>query len=115
VYKHRLNGFTIVELLVAITISGLAFILLTKLLSISLNSYNLQEQLADMNQNARYTINEVSNVLMQAGSDLQVISIDTIDRDTIIIPEDNKAECSGFSIKINPRGGFYQFPQKVGS
>jgi prepilin-type N-terminal cleavage/methylation domain-containing protein len=115
VKKFRFSGFTIVELLVAIAISGMALVLLSKLLSLSLNTYNLQEQLADMNQNARYTITEISNVIMQAGSDLQVMSIDTVDRDTIIIPDGGVAECRGFTIKINPRGGLYQFPQKAGS
>ncbi|MBN1604578.1 MAG: prepilin-type N-terminal cleavage/methylation domain-containing protein [Chitinispirillaceae bacterium] len=113
--KKYSTGFTIVELLVALAISGVALVILSKLLSLSLNTYNLQEQLADMNQNARFTINEISDIIMEAGSDLQVMGIDTVDRDTIIIPDGGGAECSGFTIKINPRGGFYQFPQKVGS
>ncbi|HEX2959816.1 MAG TPA: prepilin-type N-terminal cleavage/methylation domain-containing protein [Chitinispirillaceae bacterium] len=112
-YNHP-KGFTIVELLIAIAISGLALVLLSKLLTVSLNTYNIQEQISDMNQNARYTLNELSSVIMQAGSDLQIMSSDSIDRDTIIIPDGRKSVCNGFTIKINPRGGLYQFPQKTG-
>lgn len=109
------TGFSIVELLIGIAISGLALVLLSRLLSVSLNAYNFQEQLSDMNQNARYTLNELSDVLMQAGSNLQVMNADSLDRDTIIVPDGGKSKCSGFTIKFNPRGGLYQFPQKAGS
>jgi hypothetical protein len=109
------SGLSIVELLIGIAISGLALVLLSRLLSVSLNAYNLQEQIADMNQNARYTLNELSDVIMQAGSNLQVMDADSLDRDTIIVPDGGKSKCSGFTIKFNPRGGFYQFPQKAGS
>jgi type II secretory pathway pseudopilin PulG len=113
--NHNPSGISIVELLIAIAISGLALVLLSRLLSVSLNTYNFQEQISDMNQNARFTLNELSDVIMQAGSNLQVMEADSLDRDTIIVPDGGKSKCSGFSIKFNPRGGLYQFPQKAGS
>lgn len=108
-------GFTIVELLIAIAISGLALVLLSRLLSVSLSTYNAQEQISDMNQNARYTLNELSDVIMQAGSNLQTVDIDSLDKDTILFPDGGEPRCSGFTVKFNPRGGVYQFPQKAGS
>jgi type II secretory pathway pseudopilin PulG len=113
--KDTSSGFSIVELLIGIAISGLALVLLSRLLSVSLNTYNLQEQLSDMNQNARFTLNELSDVIMQAGSNLQVMGADSLDRDTVIVPDGGKSKCSGFTIKFNPRGGLYMFPQKAGS
>jgi prepilin-type N-terminal cleavage/methylation domain-containing protein len=113
VKKIKPQGFTLVELLVAIAISSLALIMLTRLFSVSLHSYNAQEQLTDMNQNARYTVRELSDILMQAGADLQLVNLDTLDRDTIIVPDGGGAECSGFIIKINPRGGICQIPAPI--
>ncbi len=107
------NGFSLIEVIVALSISSLILIFLTRLFSVSLNSYNLQEQLADMNQNAKFTIKEISDILMQAGADLQIIDSDTLDKDTIIIPDGSSLPCSGFKIKINPRGGVFQIPQKI--
>lgn len=66
-----------------------------------------------MNQNAKFTIKEISDILMQAGADLQIIDSDTLDKDTIIIPDGSSLPCSGFKIKINPRGGVFQIPQKI--
>jgi prepilin-type N-terminal cleavage/methylation domain-containing protein len=107
------NGFSLIEVIVAISISSLILIFLTRLFSVSLNSYNLQEQLADMNQNAKFTIKEISDILMQAGADLQLIDSDTLDKDTIIFPDGSSLPCSGFKIKINPRGGLFQIPQTI--
>jgi len=107
------KGFSLIEVIVAISISSLILIFLTRLFSVSLNSYNLQEQLADMNQNAKFTIKEMSDILMQAGADLQIIDSDTLDKDTIIIPDGNSVPCTGFKIKINPRGGLFQIPQNI--
>lgn len=109
------RGFTLIELLVAIGISALALVTLTRLFSLSFTGYNLQEQLTGMNQNARYTIKVLSDVLMEAGADLQIVNYGTKDKDTIIIPDGNQPECSGFTIKINPRGGLFQISQTIPS
>ncbi|MBN1309589.1 MAG: prepilin-type N-terminal cleavage/methylation domain-containing protein [Chitinispirillaceae bacterium] len=112
--KGRTEGFTLVEILIAIGISSLVLVMLTRLFSVSLKSYSHQEQLAEMNQNARYTIRELSDILMQAGADLQIVNLDTLDKDIIIETDGGEAGCSGFTIKINPRGGIYQIPQTIG-
>ncbi|MBN1757913.1 MAG: prepilin-type N-terminal cleavage/methylation domain-containing protein [Chitinispirillaceae bacterium] len=109
--RIRNAGFTFVELLVAFGISALVLIFLSRLFSATLASSNLQDQLSEMNQNARYTIKELSDILMEAGSDLQSIYLDTLEKDTVIIPDDDASPCSGFTVKINPRGGIFLVPQ----
>jgi prepilin-type N-terminal cleavage/methylation domain-containing protein len=104
-------GLTLVEIIIAIALSSIILLSVTRLFSTSLTSYNLQDQLSDMNQNAKFTIKELSNILMQAGADMQLVDSDTLDKDTVIIPDSNKAVCSGFTIKINPRGGLYEIPE----
>lgn len=107
------SGFTLIEIVVAFGISALVLAILTRLLSTSLFTYNLQDQLSEMNQNARYTIKELGDILMQAGADLQLINLDSLDRDTIILPDNHEASCAGFTIKINPRGGIYEISQTI--
>lgn len=107
------SGLTLVEIIIAIAISSIILLSVTRLFSTSLNSYNLQDQFSDMNQNAKFTMKELSDILMQAGADMQLVNSDTLDKDTIIIPDSNKAVCSGFTIKINPRGGLFDIPQSL--
>ncbi len=64
------NGFTLVELLIAITISFVAILGAYKMFSTGLRSYNLQTQVTQMHQDATYAIKKISEGLMQAGSDL---------------------------------------------
>jgi len=115
--KKRKNtaGFTLVELVIAFGISALVLVILTRLLSMSLFSCSLQDQLAEMNQNARFTVRELGDILSQAGADLQIMTIASLDKDTIIVPEGNTAQCTGFTVKINPRGGIYEFPRSITS
>jgi prepilin-type N-terminal cleavage/methylation domain-containing protein len=105
------GGFTLVELIVAMGVSALVLVFLTRLFSASLSGSTLQEQISDMNQNARYAIRELGDLLMQSGADLQITYLDTLDKDTVILPDGGKAACSGFTIKINPYGGILQVPQ----
>jgi type IV pilus assembly protein PilW len=104
---HR--GFTLVEILVALAISGILLIGLTRLYSIALNSYSLQEQLTEMNQNAKFVVSDLSDIIMQAGADCATINTDSLDKDTII----RVSNASNFSIRTNPRGGLYVFTAKI--
>lgn len=106
------SGFTLVELLVAFGLSGLVLIIISRLFSTAIFTSNTQDMLSEMNQNARYTIRMLGDVIMQAGAGLQSMYVET-ERDTVIIPDGNAAVCSGFSIKINPRGGVHNIPQKI--
>jgi prepilin-type N-terminal cleavage/methylation domain-containing protein len=101
--SHR--GFTLIEIMIALAISGILLIGLPRLYSITLNSYSLQEQLTEMNQNAKFVITELSDVIMQAGADCAAINTDSLDKDTIITP----VSASDFYIRTNPKGGLDTF------
>ena len=101
------NGFTLIEIMIALAISGLLLVGLTKIYTTMVNSYSLQDQLTEMNQNAKFTIKEISDVLMQSGADCGAVNGDTLDKDTIIL----SAASNDFTIKVNPRGGVYTIPR----
>ncbi len=88
-----------VEVLIALGISGILILGLTRLLAISQWTYSRQEQLTDLTQNTRFTIKEIGDALQQAGSNCSVA------RDTIVKPPG--AVCSACSVKVNPQGGYF--------
>jgi prepilin-type N-terminal cleavage/methylation domain-containing protein len=100
------RGFTLIEVLIGLGVSAILVLGLTRLLTATLNSYSLQDQLTEMNQNAKFAMKEISDVLMQAGADCQLVNSDTLDKDTLIKVTGTQP-CTSFTIKINPRGGFY--------
>ncbi|HAJ80649.1 MAG TPA: hypothetical protein DCO75_12860 [Fibrobacteres bacterium] len=115
--KSQNTGFTLIEVLVAIAISGLIIIGLTRMLSTALFTYSLQDQLTEMNQNARFTIKELSDVILQAGANCALINNDSLDKDTIIKVSSPASKCT-VTVKVNPRGvnprgGLYQIPVKT--
>ena len=79
---NRAGGFTLLELLVGVGVSAILILGLTRLFSATLNSYSLQDQLTEMNQNAKFAMKEFSNVLMQAGADCILVDGDTLKKDT---------------------------------
>jgi prepilin-type N-terminal cleavage/methylation domain-containing protein len=107
--KSQNTGFTLIEVLVAIAISGLIIIGLTRMLSTALFTYSLQDQLTEMNQNARFTIKELGDVFLQAGANCALINTDSLDNDTIIKVSSTASRCT-VTVKVNPRGGLYQIP-----
>lgn len=98
--KHR-NGFTLIEVLIAVAISGIVVLGLARLYTAGLWSYNLQEQITDMHQNAHYTIKRLTEEMMQAGVDLPEKKLNVITRN----PGDNDS----VSLLVNPRAGSYTF------
>ena len=102
----RSRGFTLMEVLIALVVTGLLLIGLTRLYSVTLHSYSLQEQMAEMNQNAKFVMRELTDILIQAGADCMAINSDSTDKDTII----RSNSSSDFCIKVNPRGGIYTYP-----
>ena len=63
-------GLTMVELLITIAAGSIVILGVYRLLTTTMWSYNLQNQMTDMYQNATYTIKELSEALEQAGADL---------------------------------------------
>jgi prepilin-type N-terminal cleavage/methylation domain-containing protein len=98
-------GFTLVELLIALAVSGILILVLTKFYSLTLRSYTLQEQITEMNQNAKFVMKEVSEVLQQAGADCLATGNSATDRDTIVKLTGSGPAYNEFTIKVNPRGG----------
>ena len=104
-------GFTLIEVMIGLGVSAILVLGLTRLFSATLNSYSLQEQLTEMNQNAKFAIKEISDVLMQAGADCELVT-DTLEKDNIIqIDTTAPSPCDSFVIKVNPRGGLFIVPQ----
>jgi Tfp pilus assembly protein PilW len=64
------SGFTIVELVITIVAGSIVILGVYRLLAQAMWSYNLQEQMTDMYQNATYTIKKLSEEVSQAGGAL---------------------------------------------
>lgn len=104
------HGFTLLEILVALVISGLLIIILTRIYSNTVKNYSLQDEIVDMNQNARFVIKEISNILSEAGADCAIINRPTPIKDTIIKLSGGGPVYNEFTIKVNPRSGLYSIP-----
>src|SRR5271157_2399698 len=100
------GGFTLLELLVGVGVSAILILGLTRLFWSALDSYSLQDQFTEMNQNAKFAMEEVSNVLMQAGANCILVDGDTLNKDSIISSVAS-TPCNSFTVKVNPRGGFF--------
>jgi len=107
------KGFTLIEVMIALAVSSIIIFGLTKLYSATLKSYSLQEQLTEMNQNAKFAMKEISDILMQAGADCMAINSDSTDRDTIVKLTGAGPNYNEFTIKLNPRGGVYIIPSNI--
>jgi prepilin-type N-terminal cleavage/methylation domain-containing protein len=94
------RGLTLIELLVGVAISGLLIVGLVRFFKDSHRSVDMQDQLAERDQNLAYVLKKLSDRLMEAGSGLPdsawpvISSIST--GDTL------------FKIGINPKGGLEQ-------
>ena len=86
-------GFTLVELLITMVVAVILGMGLVRFYKDSYHAYSMQDQIADRNQNAHFTLGRMVEVLQQAGSSLP---------DTgwpVIIMSGGK-----MTIGINPRG-----------
>lgn len=66
---HRHLGFTLVELLVAIAISGIVLAAVTKLFISTNKIYTVQEQVVNLQQGIRASLNIMSRDIRMAGLD----------------------------------------------
>ncbi len=103
---RSMGGFTLLELLVGVGVSAILILGLTRLFWSALDSYSLQDQFTEMNQNAKFAMEEVSDVLMQAGANCILVDGDTLNKDSIISSVAS-TPCNSFTMKVNPRGGFF--------
>jgi prepilin-type N-terminal cleavage/methylation domain-containing protein len=85
----RATGFTLVEVLVAVFLAGIVSIFAMKFYVSEHNNLRIQQNVADMQQNLRASIEEISHRLMNAGANLpdriQAIQSTDTNPDTLLI------------------------------
>ncbi len=69
-FKDQAKGFTLTEVLITLVIASILGAVVMRFYKDSYRTYSLQEQIADRNQNAHYTLSKLVEVLQSAGSDL---------------------------------------------
>jgi prepilin-type N-terminal cleavage/methylation domain-containing protein len=104
--SHK-NGLSLTELLVVLAAGAIVVLGVYSLLSSTLWSYNLQEQTTDMYQNATYTLKRLTEVIMQAGTNLPEKNYD------VIFPTPGKM--NDFRIKINRKNAKHEFTSDISS
>lgn len=90
-------GFTLIEVIVGLAVSGLLVLGATRFFKDSQRSYHLQEKLVERNLNAQYVLKHLEEKFMEAGANLPE------DDCEIIVPAAGKE--AGFTMIVNPRGG----------
>lgn len=68
-YKYTNNGFTIIELLVSIAISGIVLLAITQLFATSNEMYHEQDDIANYQQDIRAALGIMSRDIRMAGCD----------------------------------------------
>ncbi|MEO7425049.1 MAG: prepilin-type N-terminal cleavage/methylation domain-containing protein [Fibrobacteria bacterium] len=101
------DGFTLVEMMMAIVISSILGVTLIRFYKDSYRTFSQQEQIADRNLNGHYLVNKLVEVLQQAGSALPDTGWNVITTST-----------GKITIAVNPRGAqdlisFDQPPSKL--
>lgn len=95
------QGFTLVEILIAIVAGSIVVLGVFRLFTLGLQTYNLQETLADLYQNGTYAMQRMNETIVQAGSNLpennyQVVFSSSSKNDSI-------------TMRINLYGGKYEY------
>jgi type IV pilus assembly protein PilW len=95
------RGFTFMELMIGMVVSGLLVIVITRFFRDSHRAYNVQELLSERDQNAQYVLNRIGDRLMEVGANLPESGI------PIVLP--GVTPSSPFSLIVNPAGGSQSF------
>lgn len=103
--RKRHAGTTLVELIITIAAGSIVILGVYRLLTTSLRSYNLQDQITDMYMNGTYCIKKLDEVLAQVGSTLP-------DTPYVVV---NPASVSDVSIKVNYYGARQAFTSNLSS
>jgi prepilin-type N-terminal cleavage/methylation domain-containing protein len=92
-------GVTLIELLVAMALSSIIIIALFRILTDTLWTYNSQEQQTAINEDAKYAMRRMTDLLMEAGANLPASRFAVI---TVI-------DSANIYLRANPRGGMHVF------
>ena len=103
---RRRGGFTLIEIAVALAVSGILVSGLAYFFKTFSRSFNLQEQIADRDLNAHYTLKRLSEALMAAGADLP-------SQGWQVIAPSAGAPAGSFRLSVNPRGGVQYVAEPV--
>ena len=95
------GGFTLIEMLIAAALSMILIVGILRLYLSTVNSYNTQDTITEMNQNAEYTCKRLSEEIMQAGTYLPDTGY------TVIEMEDGKND--SITIRSNPTAAYHHF------
>ncbi|MDB5048200.1 MAG: hypothetical protein JWO30_1271 [Fibrobacteres bacterium] len=91
--KSGEGGFSLVELLITMVVAVLLGVAVVRFYKDSYHAYSMQDQIADRNQNAQFTLGKMVEVLQQAGS---------------VLPDSGwpviKVSSGVLTVGINPRG-----------
>lgn len=84
------SGLTLMEILIAGSLSVILVVGILRLYVSTAKSYNTQDLISEMNQNANYTCKRLSDEIMQAGaylpdSGVTIIEVGAIRKDSILI------------------------------
>ena len=79
---HTTRGFTLIEILIATAIGSLVLAAIVVTFVTQRKSYDLQEQMAEMTQNARIGVEMLSREVRMAGYDPTGVNFDAIPYDT---------------------------------
>jgi prepilin-type N-terminal cleavage/methylation domain-containing protein len=107
IMKSKLaDGFTMIEMLVAATLSCVLVIGILRLYLSMVKSYNLQDIITEMNQNAAYTCKRLSEEIMQSGTYLPdsgyaVISMKSGKTDSVVIRSNPTAAFHHFVVSVS--------------
>lgn len=95
--RARERGFTLIEVVIGVVVSGILVLTITRFFNNSHRAYNLQERMADRDQNAQWIAKRLEERIMEAGANLPETGW------PVIVPGQGRRD--GFSLGINPRGG----------
>jgi prepilin-type N-terminal cleavage/methylation domain-containing protein len=91
-------GFTLVEVLVTLIVSGILIVIASRTFRDFNHSFNLQGQISERDMNGHFALKRLSEALMEAGANLP-----THGWNEIVLPEGNPGK--RVLITVNPEGG----------
>ncbi len=101
------GGWTLVELMTAIVISGIVLLGLARLFTTTLDHYSMQTRISDLHQNTQYTVRYLSDMVMQLGGDMPDSGL--------AVFEQNSVGDDSLAARVNPSGGVQYFAGHISS